>query len=195
MSFPRIIFVLGGPGSGKGTQCQKLCERYPVFVHLSAGELLRDARTSGSALGEMIQKCMMEGSIVPAEVTVGLLKEAMQRSGWAERRFLIDGFPRNDDNYNTWFRLMPDVTVEHCLFLNCDDVSYRQGVMISRIMNRAEGRSDDNLETVTKRLQTYRNSTEPIIRRFEGEGKLVAVQAEGEVEEIFARVQTGLGLV
>ena len=122
MAVPRIIFVLGGPGSGKGTQCQKICQQFTEFVHLSAGELLREARSSGSVLGEMIQKCMMEGTIVPAEVTVGLLKEAMEKNGWGQKRFLIDGFPRNEDNYATWFRLLPEVQVDYCLFLNCDDV-------------------------------------------------------------------------
>jgi UMP-CMP kinase len=190
MASPRIIFVLGGPGSGKGTQCQKICEHHREFVHLSAGELLREARTSGSALGEMIQKCMMEGSIVPAEVTVGLLREAMEKNGWASRRFLIDGFPRNDDNYGTWFRVIPDVHVEYCLYMNCHD-----DVMIQRILGRAEGRSDDNLETVTKRLTTYKESTQPVIKRFEAEGKLVEVNAEGSVDDIFSRVQQGLKLI
>ena len=190
MAYPRIIFVLGGPGSGKGTQCQKICETYSEFVHLSAGELLREARTSGSAIGEMIQKCMMEGAIVSAEVTVGLLKEAMEKNGWAERRFLVDGFPRNDDNYSTWFRLLPEVPVEYCLYMNCND-----DVMIQRILGRAEGRSDDNLETVTKRLNTYKESTQPVIKRFEDQGKLVEVNAEGSVEEIFSRVQSGLRLI
>ena len=124
MAFPRIVFVLGGPGTGKGTQCQKLVERYSEFVHLSAGELLREARNSGSELGDMIQKCMMDGTIVPAEVTVGLLKEAMEKNGWDQKRFLIDGFPRNDDNYTAWFRVLPDVQVEYCLFLTCDDVIF-----------------------------------------------------------------------
>lgn len=189
MAYPRIIFVLGGPGCGKGTQCQKLCENYPEFVHLSAGELLREARTSGSALGEMIEKCMLEGSIVPAEVTVNLLQEAMQKNGWAERRFLIDGFPRNYDNYACWFRLLPDVIVDYCLYLNCND-----DIMIQRIMGRGEGRSDDNIETIAKRLRTYKESTQPIIKLFAEQGKLAEVSAEGSVNEIFLRIRQGLRL-
>lgn len=124
MAFPRIIFILGGPGSGKGTQCKKIIDTFSDFVHLSAGELLRDAKNSGSTAGELIQKCMMEGSIVPAEVTVGLLKEAMIKFGWEKKRFLVDGFPRNDENYNAWFRILPDLHVECCLFLNCEDVKF-----------------------------------------------------------------------
>jgi Adenylate kinase and related kinases len=77
MAVPRVIFVLGGPGSGKGTQCKKICESFSEFVHLSAGELLRSARDSGSPQGEMINQYIVEGKIVPAEVTVDLLREAM----------------------------------------------------------------------------------------------------------------------
>jgi UMP-CMP kinase len=122
MAFPRVIFVLGGPGSGKGTQCHKICQASADFVHLSAGELLREARNSGSELGEMIEKCMLEGSIVPAEVTVNLLKQAMEKNGWGQKKFLIDGFPRNYDNYKTWFTMLPDLIVDFCLFLDCSDV-------------------------------------------------------------------------
>jgi len=190
MANPRIIFVLGGPGCGKGTQCQKICETFSEFVHLSAGELLREARTSRSALGEMIEKCMMEGTIVPAEVTVNLLREAMEKNGWTAKRYLIDGFPRNDDNYSTWFRLMPNVQVDYCLYLNCNDE-----VMIQRIMGRGEGRSDDNLETVSKRLRTYKESTQPVIKRFEDDGRLAEINAEGAVDDIFERVKQGLRLI
>lgn len=122
MAFPLIVFVLGGPGSGKGTQCQRIVSAFSEFIHLSAGELLREARGSGSELGNMIESCMQAGSIVPAEVTVNLLREAMEKNGWEKKRFLIDGFPRNEDNYATWFRMLPQVQVEGCLFLNCSDV-------------------------------------------------------------------------
>ena len=122
MAVPRVIFVLGGPGSGKGTQCKKICESFSEFVHLSAGELLRSARDSGSPQGEMINQYIVEGKIVPAEVTVDLLREAMVQNGWNTRRFLVDGFPRNDENYLTWFRILPDLEIECCLFLTCEDV-------------------------------------------------------------------------
>ncbi|OMJ79363.1 hypothetical protein SteCoe_20657 [Stentor coeruleus] len=189
MAYPRIIFVLGGPGSGKGTQCKKLIDTYPEFVHLSAGELLREARNSGSEVGEMIEKCIIEGSIVPAEVTVGLLRDAMVKNGWEKRRFLIDGFPRNDDNYDVWFRILPEVPVECCLFLDCDDQ-----VLVNRILGRSEGRSDDNIETLNKRLRTYKECTQPIIKRFGEAGKLATIDALGDVEMIFNRVKTALSL-
>ena len=91
-------------------------------MHLSAGELLREARSSGSDLGNMINSCMLAGTIVPAEVTVNLLREAMEKNGWEKKRFLVDGFPRNEDNYTTWFSILPQVLIDGCLFLKTDDV-------------------------------------------------------------------------
>lgn len=91
--------MLGGPGSGKGTQCSKIVEVFG-YIHLSAGDLLREERQSGSELAEMINTNIKEGKIVPAEVTVGLLRTAMEKSG--ATKFLIDGFPRDADNLSCW---------------------------------------------------------------------------------------------
>ena len=95
----KVVFVLGGPGSGKGTNCAKIVELYG-YVHLSAGDLLREERNSGSELAEMINTYIAEGKIVPAEVTVRLLHAAMEKSG--KTKFLVDGFPRDMDNLNCW---------------------------------------------------------------------------------------------
>jgi len=89
-----VIFVLGGPGAGKGTQCTLLAQHYPGLVHLSAGDLLRAERQRpGSQYGDLINTCIAEGRIVPMHITIGLLERAMAASGAG--RFLIDGFPRD----------------------------------------------------------------------------------------------------
>uniref|UniRef100_A0A0D3FB65 adenylate kinase n=2 Tax=Oryza TaxID=4527 RepID=A0A0D3FB65_9ORYZ len=90
-----VVFVLGGPGSGKGTQCANIVEHFG-FIHLSAGDLLRAEIKSGSENGTMIENMIKEGKIVPSEVTIKLLQEAMIKSG--NDKFLIDGFPRNEEN-------------------------------------------------------------------------------------------------
>ncbi|CAG9327983.1 unnamed protein product [Blepharisma stoltei] len=186
----KLIFVLGGPGAGKGTQCLRIIADYPNFVHLSAGDLLRKERMSGSANGELIQKCIDEGSIVPAEITVALIRQAMREAGWTTKRFLVDGFPRNDDNYLTWFRLSPDVDVEYCLFLDCDPDK-----MVERIGMRGGTRSDDNPDVVKKRLVTYNEQTRPIIERFEVQGKLLRVDVNGTQDEAYQNTIRGLGLI
>merc|ERR1740124_1388480 len=94
-SKPVVVFVLGGPGAGKGTQCSKIVEEYK-YTHLSAGDLLRAERASGSEQGQMIDEYIKEGKIVPVEVTIRLLVAAIQAQGG--NRFLVDGFPRNANN-------------------------------------------------------------------------------------------------
>ena len=103
----KVVFVLGGPGSGKGTQCARIVERFG-YVHLSAGDLLRAERKPGSNKADMINSYIKAGKIVPAEVTVGLLKDAMERATAVGPvpGFLIDGFPRSIDNAEYFDRML-----------------------------------------------------------------------------------------
>ena len=113
---PDVFFVLGGPGGGKGTQCSLLVER-EGFVHLSAGDLLRAERDTGSADATLINDLINAGAIVPVKITVQLIKKAMQKAGWAKKRFLIDGFPRNEENYLGFVDVMgDDVNIKKVLF-------------------------------------------------------------------------------
>lgn len=92
-----ILISFRGPGSGKGTACKKLVETYG-FVHLSAGDLLRAERDSGSEQADLINKYIVGGQIVPVEITVNLIKTAMKKNGWHKKMYLIDGFPRDLQN-------------------------------------------------------------------------------------------------
>eukprot|EP00903_Cladosiphon_okamuranus_P011641 g10949.t1 len=182
-STPRVVFVLGGPGSGKGTQCALIAEDEALgYAHLSAGDLLRAERNSKSELADMINEFIREGKIVPAEVTVGLLRKAMEASG--KSRFLIDGFPRNPENLAAWEASASGgspVIFDFALFLDCPEE-----VMTARIMERgrSSGRIDDNEEAIRKRLVTYRESTMPIIKEFEARGKLREVNSDQTIDEV-----------
>lgn len=157
----KVVFVLGGPGSGKGTNCSKIVEEFG-YVHLSAGDLLREERNSGSELAEMINNFIAEGKIVPAEITVRLLRAAMEKSG--KNKFLVDGFPRDIDNLKCWEENMTDIChVQFLLFLDCP-----QEIMLGRLLERGKtsGRNDDNEESIRKRFKTYEESTRPIIDHF-----------------------------
>ena len=183
---PIVVFVLGGPGSGKGTQCFKISEKFG-FKHLSAGDLLREERNrKGSEYGQLIENYITEGKIVPVEITVNLLKRAMEISGWDNGRFLIDGFPRNLDNMNGWRKLL-DGKVEEvtCLFFDCPE-----DVMERRLIERGKdsGRSDDNIESIRKRFKTYITETMPIIESFREVGKVSHVYADATVENVWGQV-------
>ena len=132
------------------------------FAHLSAGDLLRDEVASGSENGEMISNMMKAGALVPGEIPCRLIKAAMEKQGWAAKRFLIDGFPRGMDNYTSWQAVMGDsIDLAGILHFVVDEEQLKQ-----RILKRAEtsGRADDNVETLLKRFATYRTEQLPAIK-------------------------------
>ncbi|CCI41333.1 unnamed protein product [Albugo candida] len=181
MPTKRILFVLGGPGAGKGTQCSKLVQKYG-FVHLSAGDLLREERQSGSENGELIDTMIKEGAIVPVKITLSLLQRAMLQN--ERERFLIDGFPRNFDNLQGWNEAMPDTQfhVEGVLFFDCSE-----SVMESRLIERGKtsGRTDDNAVAIRKRFHTYLESTLPIIEYYAKLNKVFQVDATSNPDTVF----------
>ncbi|KAG8010749.1 Adenylate kinase isoenzyme 1 [Nibea albiflora] len=143
----KIIFVVGGPGSGKGTQCEKIVAKYG-YTHLSSGDLLRAEVSSGSERGKQLQAIMQKGELVP-----------------------LIGKP--------------------CLLLYVDA---KGETMVKRLMKRGEtsGRSDDNEETIKKRLDLYYKATEPVIAFYEGRGIVRKVDSELPVDDVFAQVSKAI---
>ena len=174
----RIIFVLGGPGSGKGTQCERLIERYGV-KHLSAGDLLRAEVSSGSVVGEECQALMKEGKLVPTEGTLGLIRKAMAQA--EQKTFIIDGFPRAVDQGEAF-----EAAIKPCefvLFLDCP-----KETMQERLLKRGEtsGRADDNLETIAKRFDTFMEVSMPVMDHFAD--KVHKVSSVPAPDEVFVEV-------
>ncbi|KAL0604476.1 LOW QUALITY PROTEIN: UMP-CMP kinase [Plecturocebus cupreus] len=155
------------------------------YTHLSAGELLRDERKNpDSQYGELIEKYIKEGKIVPVEITISLLKREMDQTMDAnaqKNKFLIDGFPRNQDNLQGWNKTMDGkADVSFVLFFDCNNE-----ICIERCLERGKssGRSDDNRESLEKRIQTYLQSTKPIIDLYEEMGKVKKIDASKSVDE------------
>lgn len=188
-----VVFVLGGPGAGKGTQSENLVRDYG-FNHLSAGDLLRAEQVrEGSEYGELIRHHIREGTIVPMEVTVALLSNAMaaileqNSSKTTPARFLIDGFPRQIDQAHFFEETV--CVSKLVLFLVCPEE-----VMLGRLLKRGEtsGRDDDNIESIRKRFRTFEQTSMPVVREFEEKGKVISVQATGSKEEVYERIQAEL---
>ncbi|XP_043697849.1 UMP-CMP kinase 3-like isoform X2 [Telopea speciosissima] len=177
----KVVFVLGGPGSGKGTQCANIVEHFG-FSHLSAGDLLRAEIKSGSENGAMIQNMIKEGKIVPSEVTIKLLQQAMQESD--NDKFLIDGFPRNEEN-RAAFEKVTGIIPEFVLFFDCSEEE-----MERRILNRNQGREDDNIDTIRKRFKVFVESSVPVVEYYESKGKVRKIDAGKPVGEVFEAVKT-----
>ena len=184
----QVVFVLGGPGSGKGTQCELLTQRLPgPWVHLSAGDLLRAERkkADSSELGALIESRISSGQLVPSSVTCKLIQNAMQEHWQTKgvRKFLVDGYPRGIENKTVWEEQVKNATVEFVLFLECSE-----DVMTKRLLERGKssGRVDDaNIDIIRKRFRTYQEETAPIVEAYEKQGKVLRVQADRPIEDVY----------
>ncbi|GAB5585768.1 bifunctional uridylate/adenylate kinase [Umbelopsis nana] len=181
-----VIFVLGGPGAGKGTQCDKLKEEYG-FVHLSAGDLLREEQQrEGSQYGELIKNYIKEGLIVPMEVTIVLLENAMREAIEKNKqtRFLIDGFPRKLDQAFKFEEVV--VPCQFVLYFECPEE-----VLLKRLLKRGEssGRIDDNIESIKKRFKVFENTSFPVIEEYEKQGKVHKLSCENTIDGVYAEVK------
>ena len=179
-----MVFVLGGPGSGKGTQCAKIAERYDC-AHISAGDVLREEVRNGTDLGKECDALMKEGKLVPLETTLALLQSAMLKS--PKKTFLIDGFPRAMEQATRFEEEIQPCTA--VLYFECSEE-----VMVKRLAERGKtsGRADDNEETIRKRLVTFREMSEPVAKFYEAQSKCVRLSGEEPPEIIFERVQSFL---
>lgn len=184
----QIVFVLGGPGAGKGTQCELVEKNFKGWTHLSAGDLLRAERKQGGSLGEQINAKIAAGQLVPASITVGCLEKGMlqayERDGCT--KFLIDGFPRNQDNVTVWEQQMPRHHVECILYFDCPEE-----VLVGRLLERGQtsGRNDDNLDVIRKRFRTFQQESLPIVEFYEAQGKVKRIPSDQSVEQVYNAVQ------
>ncbi|ODM89269.1 UMP-CMP kinase [Orchesella cincta] len=186
---PNVIFILGQPGSGKGTQSSNVVQHFK-FAHLSAGDLLRDEmKNETSDHRDIIKKNIDAGTIVPVEITCELLKRRMDeicaKGTW---NFLIDGFPRNWNNVHGWETAMTDsVNLAFVLYLDAPEE-----LCIERCLLRTDGsgRTDDNLDCLKKRIVTFTNDTIPIINYYMEKGVVKKVDASKSAEQVFNDIRT-----
>lgn len=183
---PEVVFVLGGPGAGKGTFSSRIATEFG-FCHLSAGDLLRAERNrEGSQVGELIEEYIRQGQIVPSEVTVGLLEQEMRRQGWEGGRFLVDGFPRNMENYEAWDRQLAQTTrLAFCLVVECSEA-----VMLERLLERAKtsGRIDDEEGVIRKRFGVFKEDSMPVIQQMEDNGLVRKVNSDPGIDAVWHEV-------
>eukprot|EP00898_Chlorokybus_atmophyticus_P006437 jgi/Chlat1/6795/Chrsp51S09101 len=203
---PVVLLSKGGPGCGKGTQCERMVAEFK-FKHLSAGDLLRAEVASGTATGKMCEALMKEGKLVPMDVTISLLKKAMEHSG--QSRFLVDGFPRaldqavafeqtvrvsvvlpfNNKVFMLTIALQQVGPASLVLFFDCPLLT-----MEARLLKRGEtsGRADDNAATIKKRFDTFMNESLPVVSYYESKGLVCKKAVSGLRKQAVREVITGL---
>lgn len=188
---PNVVFVLGGPGAGKGTMCE-LAEEQLGWTHLSTGNLLRAEQEAGGPTMETIKEYIEAGKLVPNEIVVRLLKNAMERviRTTGRKNFLIDGFPRSLSNLEAWYEVFGrEEELPKMLYFECPF-----DVLEKRILGRAKfsGRSDDNLESMKLRFDTFKTETLPTVEHFKEEDKCVEIDTSQERQAVYALVREQL---
>ncbi|KAJ8133261.1 hypothetical protein O1611_g365 [Lasiodiplodia mahajangana] len=175
-----VVGVLGGPGSGKGTQCKLLAQDYKL-AHISIGDVLREEmKRKDSKYAAIIEQNMRAGTISPKEITIGILGAHIQaavREG--TDLFVLDGFPRNLEQAQYFEEVIGPV--ELVIVLECPD-----DILINRLLPRM--RFDDNLESINKRLRTFHETTSQVINWFSEQREVVTLNAETSIEAINKRL-------
>ncbi len=188
---PNVVFVLGGPGAGKGTMCE-LAESQLGWTHLSTGDLLRAERETGGPNAATIAEFVKAGKLVPNEITVTLLKDTMERvtRTTGKRNFLLDGFPRSLDNLEGWREIFGSETeLPKMIYFECP-----YPVLEKRILARAKytGRADDNVESVKLRFDTFKDETLPTVEYFRSENQCVEIDTSQSRQAVYDLVVSQL---
>jgi len=172
----KLIF-LGPPGAGKGTQGKIIADKHNI-PHISTGDILRTAVADKTPLGIKAKAYMDEGDLVPDDLILDLISERLQAED-AQKGWILDGFPRNVHQADFLSDLLHQLN-QHCKAVINLDVP--DDVLIQRLLNR--GRKDDSQETITHRLQVYREQTAPLIDYYEANHLLKHVNGDRQTEEV-----------
>jgi adenylate kinase len=176
-----VVVFLGPPGSGKGTQAARLAARAGI-PHIATGDMLRSAVKNGTELGRRAGAIMDAGELVPDDIMIGLIRERIASED-CKKGFVLDGFPRTAAQAEALERLLAEKGFGLDAAVNLDVDENR---LIERMKGRslAEGRSDDNPETIRTRLEEYRRKTAPLAAWFDRKGILVNLDGTGSVDDV-----------
>ena len=182
------IIICGAPGCGKGTQSDLIVEKYGL-KHLSTGDLLRNEIAKKSALGLEAENYISKGNLVPDKMIFDILSNAIAEQTKGSKGIILDGFPRNVAQAEALEELMKKLNKETTVLI---DLNVEDEELIKRLLIRGEtsGRTDDNLETIKKRLEIYITKTAPVSDFYKNKNKYAAINGMGTVDEIFGRIST-----
>ncbi|MBR5843558.1 MAG: adenylate kinase [Bacteroidaceae bacterium] len=182
------IVIFGAPGSGKGTQSALLIEEYGYY-HISTGDVLRAQIAQGTELGKIADSYISKGQLIPDELMIDILDDVLSAHPESAKGVVFDGFPRTIHQADALDVLLEkrggklDIVV---------GLEVEEEELIERLINRGKtsGRSDDNMETIKKRLDVYNNQTNPLRDHYMEQGKYEAVHGMGSIEDIFANIKS-----
>ncbi len=198
------VILLGAPGSGKGTQAERLSQATGLG-HIASGDLFRQAEKEGTELGKLAKSYMEKGVLVPDEVTIGMILERIAESS---QGFILDGFPRNMEQAQALDKALAEEAIDKVIYIKVPQKELLRRLSERWICRQCETpynlvssppkvagkcdlcggelyqRPDDNKETVQKRLEVYFAQTTPLISYYQQRGKLVEINGEKTIEEV-----------
>ncbi len=206
------IILLGAPGSGKGTQAKKLMDDFG-FPQISTGNLLRQAIADGTEIGEQAKAIMAAGNLVSDEIVLDLIRVSLD-SPSSHSGFILDGYPRNIAQAESLDELLTSINqpLDHAVLIDVDSDTLvkrlsgrRMCSLTGKILNiyysnqseideclSAGGeliqRSDDNIESITNRINVYREQTEPLLEYYQSMGLLIIADGNGDIDQVYKRV-------
>lgn len=184
------IVLFGGPGSGKGTQSEKLIEKYGLH-HISTGEVLRDHIKRETELGKIAKQYIDEGQLIPDDLMIRILDDVIEKEAKDKPGVIFDGFPRTIPQAEALNELLKkrDKELHAVIGLEVPDDE-----LVARMINRGKltGRADDNEETIQKRLKVYHNQTSPLKDHYKKQNKYVAIDGKREIDSIFNSIVEAL---
>jgi adenylate kinase len=178
------LILFGPPGSGKGTQSEKLIAKYGL-KHLSTGDLLRSEKAAGTPLGLEAKGFLDKGQLVPDEIVIGMISSALDKNPQA-KGFLFDGFPRTIPQANALDKLLELKNTSISLMLALE---VSEAELEKRLLKRGEtsGRSDDsNIDVIRERINVYHNETSAVAEHYRKVNKVEMIEGEGGIDDIFA---------
>lgn len=186
------VIMFGPPGAGKGTQAVRL-EKEMGLKQLSTGDMLRAEVASGSELGNLLKSILDEGKLVPDETMIKLIQYAIEDPS-CEKGVILDGFPRTRPQAEALDKMMAGLgkKIDHVVVLEVDD-----SILVERILKRAEesggARSDDNEETLKKRLEVYHSQTAPILPYYQEKGLLREIDGMADMDDVTSQIFAEIG--
>ncbi len=180
------IVIFGAPGSGKGTQSEKMIQKYG-FGHISTGDVLRDQIKRGTELGKTAKSYIDNGQLIPDDLMVSILADVYDSFGKDHKGVIFDGFPRTIPQAEALKEMLAKRGHKVAAMIELD---VPEDELMKRLILRGQqsGRSDDNEETIKKRLTVYHNQTAPLIEWYEKEGIHHHINGLGELDRIFADI-------
>lgn len=185
------IVIFGAPGSGKGTQSEKLIEKYGLH-HISTGEVLRDHIARKTEIGKIADTYISKGQLIPDSLMIDILEDILDHEPAAQRGLILDGFPRT----------VPQADALEDLFKRCGQELHHviglevpEDELVQRMILRGKqtGRADDNIDTIKNRLKVYHESTTPLRDYYMARGKYRRINGSGSVDDIFASIAAAIG--